>query len=472
MNFIFNFWFHAMLPHLWQASLFGLAIALFIVSLPLAPARLRYFAGWLALCRFILPANLLAPLVGILPQISHGSSWMPAGFRDFWLPAFIVFGDGSARHPAAATVTSFSTPTTLCGIWVGGTVLLLVAGLLRLMRGLREVSRQAVPFSSGDQLRLEALASRMGLHSGSVTGYYVPPGGWLGVVGLFRSRIIVPEGLFPALDDKEAESVLLHELVHVKRHDNLLRIFQAGVVAVFWFHPLVWWLDRRLRWESERACDEQVLRLTGENQAYASGLFKAMRYALGLDLPGVSGMSRMRLKSRIQAVLNHQNRKDSPVKLAITTSALIGLFGLTTLFAAAPVPGPAEGTAAATPSKTAEQSVDQSKAAPDLGATTPSPAGKVWNITELDQIPIVRLQTQSVFSSELKKAGMKAEVIVSWVLDLDGNVGEVKVYSSTDHRFDQASMDAVRQWKFRPGMKDGHPVKVAMTCPIVFTFTP
>jgi protein TonB len=142
------------------------------------------------------------------------------------------------------------------------------------------------------------------------------------------------------------------------------------------------------------------------------------------------------------------------------------------LFAAAPVPGPAEGTAAATPSKTAEQSVDQSKAAPDLGATTPSPAGKVWNITELDQIPIVRLQTQPVFPSELKKAGMKAEVIVSWVLDLDGNVGEVKVYSSTDHRFDQASMDAVRQWKFRPGMKDGHPVKVAMTCPIVFTFTP
>lgn len=276
--------------------------------------------------------------------------------------------------------------------------------------------------------------------------------------------------MFSALNDKEAESVLLHELVHVKQHDNLRRFFQAGVVAVFWFHPLVWWLDRRLRWESERACDEQVLLLTNENRAYASGLIKAMRYALGLDLPGVSGMSRMRVKSRIQAVLNHQNRKDSPVKLALMVSVLVGLFGLTTLFAAAPVPAPAEGTAAATPSKTVEHPVDQSKVASDLGATTPLPADKVWQVTELDQIPIVRLQTQPVFPPELKKAGVKAEVIVSWVLDLDGNVGEVKVYSSTDHRFDQASMDAVRQWKFRPGMKDGHPVKVAMTCPIVFVY--
>lgn len=470
MNFLFDFWFRAMLPHLWQASLFGLAIILFILSLPQAPARLRYFAGWLALLRFMLPAGLLVPLVGIPRRIFFGGSWVPAGFSDLWMPAFIVFGDGTARHPAATTVTPFSTPTMLCGVWVGGTVLLLVAGLVRLIRGLRRVRWQAVPFSPGDQLRLEALASRVGLHPGRVAGYYVPPSGWLGVVGLFRSRIIVPEGLFSALNDKEAESVLLHELVHVKQHDNLRRFFQAGVVAVFWFHPLVWWLDRRLRWESERACDEQVLLLTNENRAYASGLIKAMRYALGLDLPGVSGMSRMRVKSRIQAVLNHQNRKDSPVKLALMVSVLVGLFGLTTLFAAAPVPAPAEGTAAATPSKTVEHPVDQSKVASDLGATTPLPADKVWQVTELDQIPIVRLQTQPVFPPELKKAGVKAEVIVSWVLDLDGNVGEVKVYSSTDHRFDQASMDAVRQWKFRPGMKDGHPVKVAMTCPIVFVY--
>jgi TonB family protein len=58
------------------------------------------------------------------------------------------------------------------------------------------------------------------------------------------------------------------------------------------------------------------------------------------------------------------------------------------------------------------------------------------------------------------------------VLDEQGNVGDVKIYSPTDHGFDQASMDAVQQWKFSPGKKGEKPVKVAMTCPIVFTFHP
>jgi beta-lactamase regulating signal transducer with metallopeptidase domain len=114
--------------------------------------------------------------------------------------------------------------------------------------------------------------------------------------------------LFSALDEKEVESVL----VHVKRHDNLLRLFQAGVVALFWFHPLVWWLDRRLSWESESACDEAVLRVTGASRVYATGLFRAVRYALELNLPGVSRMLRTGLQSRLRAVLNHQGRNSAP----------------------------------------------------------------------------------------------------------------------------------------------------------------
>jgi len=184
-------------------------------------------------------------------------------------------------------------------VWALGVALLLGVRAVQLVRGMRSVRRVQVAFSVRDQARLAALASRAKIRPGRVTGYYVPSSGWLGVTGLFRSRVIVPEGFFAALEDREVDAVLLHELMHVKRHDNLLRLCQAGVVAIFWFHPLVWWLDRRLRWESERACDEGVLRLTGANRAYASGLCKATRFALGLNLPGVSGMSRMRLQARI-----------------------------------------------------------------------------------------------------------------------------------------------------------------------------
>jgi hypothetical protein len=350
-------------------------------------------------------------------------------------------------------------------IWSMGTILLLGLGMTRLVRGLRAVKHGQVPFSAEDHERLEALAGRAGLRPGRVIGYYVPSSDWLGVVGLFRSRVVVPEGLFSALDDQEVDAVLLHELMHVKRHDNLLRLCQSGVVALFWFHPLVWWLDRRLRWESERACDEGVLRLTGANRVYASGLFKAMRFALGLNLPGVSGMSRLWLQSRIQAVLNHQNRKDSPVKFTITASVLVALFGLATLVASTP-------------------------AASD-GTGVPAAAGsKVFNISELDQMPVARSELAApVYPAALRKVGLAGEVIVGFVVDEQGNVGDVKgsppkdqkdgrtvkygdvVFTfSNDERFDQAAMEAVRQWKFSPGKKDGKPVKVRMSVPIVFTF--
>jgi len=332
MNSLFDIWWRGTALHLWQATLFGLAITLVMVLLP-GPARLRHFAGCLGLLRFLLPAGLLSPLFGFLPWVSEGGLWGSTRLGTLWMPAFVVSGNALRSPPPWL---SFSWPAILAVAWGAGAVVYLGVGIIRLFRGLRAVQRQEIPFSAGDQERLDALAARLGLAPGRVSGCYVPPSGWLGVIGVFRSRIVVPEGLFSALDEKEVESVLLHELVHVKRHDNLLRLFQAGVVALFWFHPIVWWLDRRLRWESESACDEAVLRLTGANRVYATGLFKAVRYALELDLPGVSGMSRTGLQPRLRAVLNHQNRKDSPVKLALTVSSLIAFFGLATLVASTP----------------------------------------------------------------------------------------------------------------------------------------
>jgi beta-lactamase regulating signal transducer with metallopeptidase domain len=484
-----NLWLHAAALHLWQATLFGLVIALVIMWLPVLPARLRHFAGCLALLRFMLPACLFASLVGSLHLFAAGGSWLPSRLGALWLPPFIV--SGNARETPWATVLHLPDAGVLTTIWALGAILLLGMGMTQLVLGRRAVKRGQVPFSAKDQEHLETLAGRVGLRPGRVTGYYVPSSGWLGVVGLFRSRVIVPEGLFSALEDREVDSVLLHELMHVKRHDNLLRLCQSGVVAIFWFHPLVWWLDRRLRWESERACDEGVLRLTGANRVYASGLFKAMRFALGLNLPGVSGMSRLRLQTRIQAVLNHQNRKDSPVKLTLTVSTLVGLFGLATLMASAPAASDGTGAPAAQ-NQAAENPGGKSQPAPADSPATTAPGSKVFNISELDQMPVARSELAvPVYPAALRKAGLAGEAIIGFVVDEQGNVGDVRVVPpkdpkdirtmkvgdvevtlTNDERFDQAAMDAVRQWKFSPGKKGGKPVKVLMSVPIVFSFSP
>jgi beta-lactamase regulating signal transducer with metallopeptidase domain len=485
MNLLADIWLRDTALHLWQATLFGLAIAVVIVLLP-GPARLRHFAGCLGLLRFLLPAGVLASLLGFLPWATVAGSWRPAGFGTLWMPAFVVSGNALRTPPAVLNVP---LPAILAMVWGVGTLLVFGAGMIRLARGLRAVRRQEIPFSTGDQGRLDTLAARVGLTSGRVTGCFVPPSSWLGVIGIFRSRIVVPEGLFSALDEKEVESVLLHELVHVKRHDNLLRLFQAGVVALFWFHPLVWWLDRRLRWESESACDEAVLRVTGAHRVYASGLFKAVRYALELDLPGVSGMSRTGLQSRIRAVLNHQDRKDSPVKLALTVSTLIGFFCLATLAASTPA-APGGAAASAEQDQVAEgHGVPATSVSADIPTSTPS-GGKVLDLSEVDQIPVALKQVPPVYPAELRKAGVMGEVLVGMVVDEQGYVGDVKilhpkelkdgrtadiggvkVFLDNDQRFEQVAMDAVRQWKFSPGLKGGKPVNVAMSIPIVFTLS-
>jgi TonB family protein len=466
MNLFAHGCFRDVAIHLWQATLFGLVITLVLLLLP-GPARLRHFAGCLALLRFLLPAGLLVRLVGFMPWVSTGGLLRATGLGSLWMPAFVISGS-AARMPAAGL--GMSLPVIAMIVWCAGTVLLFGIGLIRLARGLRALRRRQAPFSTAAQARLDTLAVRVGIAPGLVTGCFVPPSGWLGVIGIFRSRIVVPEGLFSALDEKEVESVLLHELVHVKRHDNLLRLFQAGVVALFWFHPLVWWLDRRLRWESESACDEAVLRLTGANHVYATGLFKAVRYALELDLPGVSGMSRIGLQSRLRAVLNHQDRKDSPVKLALTVSTLVGFFGIATLMASTPAaPG---GTALSADQKqVAEGSGSPVKTASTDSTAADQPGGKILDISELDQIPVVRKQACPVYPYALRKQGAQATVVVGFVLNEQGTIGDVAVVRSTNHGFDQACMDAVQQWEFKPGLKDGKPVNVRMSVPVVFALT-
>lgn len=473
MNLFSDVWWRAAALHLWQATLFGLIITLAMVVLP-GPARLRQFAGCLGLLRFLLPAGLLAPalapLLGILPWTSNGGLWRSTGLGTLWLPAFVVSGNALRTPPA---VLNLSLPAILAVAWGAGALLFFGIGMMRLARGLHAVRRQEIPFSTGDQERLDTLAGRLGLVPGRVTGCYVPPSGWLGVVGIFRSRIVVPEGLFSALDEKEVESVLLHELVHVQRHDNLLRLFQAGVVALFWFHPVVWWLDRRLRWESESACDEAVLRLTGASRVYATGLFKAVRYALELDLPGVSGMSRTGLPSRLRAVLNHKNREDSPVKITLTVSSLVAFFGLATLVASTPA-APGGTGAPADQNQVAEKAGTPDKTAPaDSAAASPS-GGKVLDIGEVDQIPVALTRVIPVYPTELKEKGVSGEAIIGFVLDENGIVGDVKIVDlkdrggsrtmkvgdvtvvlSHDERFGQAAMDAVRQWTFSPERKTG-----------------
>jgi beta-lactamase regulating signal transducer with metallopeptidase domain len=91
-------------------------------------------------------------------------------------------------------------------------------------------------------------------------------------IGFFRPAILIPEWLLPDLSAEELEVILLHEFAHLQRWDDWTNLAQKLVRTVFFFHPAVWWIEKRLTLEREMACDDVVLSKTDSPQAYAECL--------------------------------------------------------------------------------------------------------------------------------------------------------------------------------------------------------
>jgi beta-lactamase regulating signal transducer with metallopeptidase domain len=79
------------------------------------------------------------------------------------------------------------------------------------------------------------------------------------VDGLLRPRVSLPEGVRRLLSRRELDAVLLHELTHARRRDNLIRLVHEVGLCLFWFHPLAWLAGSRLSLYRELSCDESVI---------------------------------------------------------------------------------------------------------------------------------------------------------------------------------------------------------------------
>jgi beta-lactamase regulating signal transducer with metallopeptidase domain/biopolymer transport protein ExbD len=126
------------------------------------------------------------------------------------------------------------------------------------------------------------------------------------VVGVFRPLILLPPALLTSLTCEQWEMILLHELAHVRRFDNLVNLLQRGVETVLFFHPAVWWASRWMRLEREHCCDAVVLRLGTSPQTYAETLAV-------LALPGIApqlataAMANHELLTRMRHILGTED---------------------------------------------------------------------------------------------------------------------------------------------------------------------
>lgn len=92
------------------------------------------------------------------------------------------------------------------------------------------------------------------------------------VIGWFRPVVFLPLRALTGLSQKQLELVVAHELAHIRRLDPFVNVFQVVAEALLFYHPAVWWLNRRIRAEREHCCDDVAIALCGNAVEYARAL--------------------------------------------------------------------------------------------------------------------------------------------------------------------------------------------------------
>lgn len=258
--------------HLWQSTLFAIAAGLLTLAFRKNRARVRYGLWLIASYKFLVPFSLL---------MSFGS-----GFQR--IPATKTI----AARVVSSSVVQITQPISDNKIFVassrGSIDWALIAvlavwgcgfGMVALTR-LRGWWRVRAAVRASFPLEIPAT-----FEIRSSPGLLEP-----GVVGFFRPILLLPTDIVKGLTPRQLEAVLAHELFHIRYRDNLASAIHMMVEAVFWFHPMVWWIGARLLEKRERACDEGVLSLGSDPHVYAEAILNICKLFVESPLVCVSGI--------------------------------------------------------------------------------------------------------------------------------------------------------------------------------------
>jgi beta-lactamase regulating signal transducer with metallopeptidase domain/uncharacterized protein YnzC (UPF0291/DUF896 family) len=92
------------------------------------------------------------------------------------------------------------------------------------------------------------------------------------VIGWFRPVVFLPVTALTGLSEEQLQVVIAHELAHIRRFDPFVNVFQVCVETLLFYHPAVWWLNKRIRAEREHCCDDTAVALCGNAIEYARAL--------------------------------------------------------------------------------------------------------------------------------------------------------------------------------------------------------
>jgi Zn-dependent protease with chaperone function len=154
-------------------------------------------------------------------------------------------------------------------------------------------------------------------------------------IGFTRPLVVIPSWTMQELSTLELNAILLHELAHLRRRDDWTNLIQKIVGALLFFHPAVWWIEKKLALEREMACDDLVLAQTTSPRAYAECLVSLaeksfLRRGLALAQAAVDRLRSVSL--RVTQILDvnrpRATRVWSPAPVLVGGASLVCLIAL------------------------------------------------------------------------------------------------------------------------------------------------
>ncbi len=304
--------------HLWQSTIFAAAVWLITCLLRSNAASLRHRLWLTASVKFLVPFSVLVGLGARLPvqtgrvvsprPVSVVVSAIGKPFPGLTFPK-TTSATGTLQSPEPP---SSRLPYALAALWFCGFAGCVGWWFLR-WRQFRRALRRGVPLDLDIPVPAISLSER------------IEPG----VFGVFRPVLLLPEGIAQRLTQDQLRAVVAHEMSHVRRRDNVANAIHMLAEALFWFHPLVWWIERRLLDEQERACDEEVLRQGGDPRVYAESLLRICEFYVTSPLICVPGITGSDLKMRIREIMRNRvsPRLSLGGRLLLYMAALLALAG-------------------------------------------------------------------------------------------------------------------------------------------------
>jgi TonB family protein len=408
--------------------------------------------------RLVLLTIVILPVIAVIMPPWHLT--LPGSWTSVWLNDLSITHD--QMTVSSDVVVSPETPAAwmswLLGLFLVGTALVLariVFGVIVVSNILRSAETNSVAVTQQLFVRLKdglGIKERVRLLLSPVA---VTPF----ALSLPRPTVVLPSAA-TSWRQEDLRLALQHELIHIKRRDDLWNMVGTVALVVHWFNPFVWIVRRKLVLEAEKACDDAVLWCGAEAEGYAHFLLCMARNSRNTQtgvLLGAGIIRKKQLEERVMSILTNRirtlgtTRTLARVSLALTLAVTIPMAVLQ-LAAAADV------TNAVVPKGDSKDSTRQ------IGLPGPD------EFVPVDVMPEMIRYEPPVYPDSAEKAGIEGTAWVKVLVDSTGHVVKSAIHKTSGFKvLDDAALAAAVKNEFKPAEQNGKKIAIWVTYRVEFT---